>query len=122
MRCTLIWQYFQTTGLSAHPRRRGGRSCASARAVWPDDHAGGVGEGIETGFKHLAEKEQGRDFTDFEWQGGYADFSVCQSNLEQVRRYIAGQEEHHRKVSFQDEFREFLKRYAVEFDERYVWG
>jgi len=38
-----------------------------------------------------------------------------------VRKYIAGQEEHHRKISFQDEFRKFLERYAVEFDERYVW-
>src|SRR5712671_3132709 len=46
-------------------------------------------------------KEQGRDCADFEWQGGYADFSVSQSNLEQVKQYIAGQEEHHRKVGFQ---------------------
>ena len=38
-----------------------------------------------------------------------------------VKNCIAGQEEHHRKVSFQDEFREFLRRYEVEFDERYVW-
>src|ERR1035437_1529009 len=56
----LSGQYFQTTGLSAHPRRRGGRSCASARAVWPDDHAGGVGEGIEAGFKHLVERARAR--------------------------------------------------------------
>jgi hypothetical protein len=38
-----------------------------------------------------------------------------------VKKYIAGQEPHHRKVSFQDEFRELLKRYEIEFDERYVW-
>src|SRR2546427_10555187 len=46
----------------------------------------------------------------FEWQGGYADFSVSQSNLEQVKRYIVTQEEHHKKRSFQDEVRELLRR------------
>src|SRR5690348_16437783 len=48
-------------------------------------------------------KEQGSDYRDFEWQGGYADFSVSQSSLEQVKDYIARQEEHHEKMSFQDE-------------------
>ena len=66
-------------------------------------------------------KEQGPGFADFEWQGGYADFSVSQSNLEQVKQYIAGQEEHHRKVTFQDELRALLQRHEIEFDERYVW-
>ena len=58
---------------------------------------------------------------DFAWQGGYGVFSIGFSQVEAVRQYIAGQEEHHKKVSFQDELREFLKRYEVEFDERYVW-
>ena len=58
---------------------------------------------------------------DFAWQNGYGIFSIGFSQVATVRNYIAGQEEHHRKVSFQDEFREFLKRHAVEFDERYVW-
>ena len=58
---------------------------------------------------------------DFAWQNGYGIFSIGFSQVGTVRNYLAGQEEHHRKVSFQDEFREFLKRYAVEFDERYVW-
>ena len=66
-------------------------------------------------------KEQGRDYADFEWQGGYAGFSVSQSNLEQMKQYIAGQEEHHRKMMFQDELRALLRKHAVEFDERYVW-
>ena len=66
-------------------------------------------------------KEQGRDCADFEWQGGYADFSVSQSNLEQVKQYIAGQEEHHRKMTFQDELRTLLHKHEIEFDERYVW-
>jgi len=66
-------------------------------------------------------KDYGRDFADFEWQGGYADFSVSQSNLEQVKQYIVGQEEHHRKVSFQDELRVLLRRHEIEWDEKYVW-
>jgi len=66
-------------------------------------------------------KERGRDFADFEWQGGYADFGVSQSNLEQVRQYIANQEEHHRKMSFQDELRVLLRKHEIEWDEKYVW-
>ena len=57
----------------------------------------------------------------FAWQAGYGVFSVSQSNIERVRKYIQRQEEHHRKKIFQDEFREFLKAYHVEYDERYVW-
>jgi REP element-mobilizing transposase RayT len=58
---------------------------------------------------------------DFYWQGGYGAFSVSQSNAPEVKRYIANQEEHHRRVSFQDEFRALLNRHGIEFDERYVW-
>lgn len=58
---------------------------------------------------------------DFAWQNGYGIFSIGFSQMESVRNYIAGQEEHHQRVSFQEEFREFLRRYEVEFDERYVW-
>jgi REP element-mobilizing transposase RayT len=66
-------------------------------------------------------KEQERDYADFQWQGGYAVFSVSQSNLEQVKEYIARQEEHHRSTTYQDEFRALLRKHNVEFDERYVW-
>lgn len=66
-------------------------------------------------------KDQGPDYAEFEWQGGYADFSVSHSNLEQVNQYIAGQDEHHRKITFQDELRALLRRHEMEFDERYVW-
>lgn len=59
--------------------------------------------------------------TDFQWQHGYGAFSVSYSNLDQVRHYLANQEEHHRTVSFQDEFLEFLKRHDLTWDERYVW-
>jgi putative transposase len=60
------------------------------------------------------------ELSEFAWQNGYGIFSVGFSQIEAVREYIAGQEEHHRKVSFQDEFRQFLRRYELQFDERYV--
>jgi len=66
-------------------------------------------------------KEQGPQYGDFFWQGGYGSFSVSQSNVEQVRAYIATQEEHHRTVSFQDEFRALCRKHGIEIDERYVW-
>jgi len=66
-------------------------------------------------------KNKGKDLRDFAWQNGYGIFSIGYSQIEAVRDYIAGQEEHHRKVSFQDELRTLLKRYALEYDERYVW-
>ncbi|MBI4428133.1 MAG: IS200/IS605 family transposase [Ignavibacteriales bacterium] len=66
-------------------------------------------------------KTKGRMLTKFAWQNGYGAFSVGQAEIERVRAYITGQEEHHRKKTFQDEYREFLKEYGVEYDERYVW-
>jgi len=66
-------------------------------------------------------KTKGPAMRDFYWQAGYGAFSVSESNAEAVRQYIAKQEEHHRKVTFQDEFRAFLRRHGVEYDERYVW-
>jgi len=57
----------------------------------------------------------------FAWQGGYADFSVSASNLEQVKTYIQNQQEHHRRLGFQDELRSLLKKHKIEWDERYVW-
>jgi putative transposase len=59
--------------------------------------------------------------TPFHWQAGYAAFSVSQSNVEAVRLYIQQQAKHHAKRSFQDELREWLRRYEIEWDERYVW-
>jgi REP element-mobilizing transposase RayT len=57
----------------------------------------------------------------FEWQSGYADFSVSASNLDQVTKYIANQEEHHLKLNFQDELRALFRKHDVKWDERYVW-
>ena len=58
---------------------------------------------------------------DFHWQSGYGAFSVSQSQVEVVRNYIRNQREHHTKQSFQDELRELLRRYEIDFDERYMW-
>lgn len=57
----------------------------------------------------------------FFWQRGYGAFSVSPSQLEAVLQYVDGQEEHHRTRTFQDEYRELLRRHGVDFDERYVW-
>ena len=57
----------------------------------------------------------------FHWQSGYAAFSVSQSDADQVVAYIANQAEHHRKRTFQEEYRLLLEKYQVAFDERYVW-
>ena len=66
-------------------------------------------------------KTQSPDLAAFSWQRGYGCFSVGPSDLEALRQYIDTQEEHHRTRTFQDEFRSFLKKYGVEYDEAYVW-
>jgi putative transposase len=66
-------------------------------------------------------KQFGPGISEFQWQGGYAAFSVSQSNVDAVKRYIANQDEHHRKVNFQDELRTLLREYQQEWDERYAW-
>ena len=58
----------------------------------------------------------------FTWQSGYGAFSVSQSNVQAVSRYIARQEEHHRKVTFQEEDVAFLKRSGIKFDGRFIWS
>ena len=66
-------------------------------------------------------KTKGTAFAEFHWQAGYGAFSVGQSNVAMVIRYIQDQEEHHRKTTFQEEYRRFLKLYQVPYDENYVW-
>ena len=58
---------------------------------------------------------------EFHWQLGYGAFSVSPSHADELIQYIANQEEHHRKETFQDEFRRLCKKYGVAIDERYVW-
>ena len=57
---------------------------------------------------------------DFAWQAGYGAFAVSYSHLDHVKAYLAGQVEHHRTVTFQEEFRAFLKRHDITYDERYL--
>ena len=66
-------------------------------------------------------KTCGEKYRSFAWQNGYGAFSIGQGQLEHLRRYIANQRAHHRRESFQDEFRAILGRYQVAYDERYVW-
>jgi REP element-mobilizing transposase RayT len=66
-------------------------------------------------------KTQGAEFAGFAWQAGYGAFAVSEPNVPAVRDYIARQQEHHRRKSFQEEYRAFLERHGVAFDERYVW-
>ena len=58
----------------------------------------------------------------FEWQDGYGAFSLSKSQLPEVIEYVANQREHHRVRTFQEEYRAFLERHGVEYDERYLWG
>lgn len=66
-------------------------------------------------------KKQGPQYADFHWQAGYGIFSVSESKADDVKQYIANQAEHHKKKSFQDEFRELCQRHGIALDERYVW-
>jgi len=67
-------------------------------------------------------KTQGTEFAKFAWQGGYAVFSVSQSKVEVVSKYISHQKEHHQKMTFKQEVIEFLKKYDVDYDEKYLWS
>jgi len=58
----------------------------------------------------------------FAWQQGYGGFSVSRSGVDDVIHYIANQKEHHAKRTFQEEFLDFLRKYEIEYDERYVWS
>lgn len=58
---------------------------------------------------------------DFAWQQGYGAFTVSLSNVDAVKEYIANQEEHHRKKTFQEEYVAFLQKHRVDYDEKYLW-
>lgn len=66
-------------------------------------------------------QERGGLFAQFHWQAGYGCFSVSESMVPKVVRYIEGQEEHHRTITFQDEYRELLRRHGQKWEEQYVW-
>jgi putative transposase len=66
-------------------------------------------------------KKQGPALRDFYWQGGYSSFSVSQANLPRAHQYVAGQEQRHRKITFQDEIRALCRTHGIEIDERHAW-
>lgn len=66
-------------------------------------------------------KTKDPDLSQFAWQAGYGGFSVSESNAGQVAHYIRKQEEHHRVKTFQEEYREFLEKNGISYDEKYVW-
>lgn len=66
-------------------------------------------------------KTQGPNLASFAWQAGYGGFSVSESNVPKVANYIRGQEVHHRAKTFKEEYREFLAKHNIQYDERYVW-
>ena len=66
-------------------------------------------------------KTKGLEFKNFHWRRGYGAFSIGQSQVPILKRYIARQKTHHQRVTFQDEYRKFLKTYGIDYDERYVW-
>jgi REP element-mobilizing transposase RayT len=66
-------------------------------------------------------KTKGEELKGFYWQDGYGGFSVNPNDVDIVKAYIENQKEHHKKKTFQDEYRELLKRFNVDYDERYVW-
>jgi putative transposase len=66
-------------------------------------------------------KTKGEGLRSFYWQDGYGAFSVGYSQIKDVQYYIEKRYEHHNKITFQDEYRSFLKKYQIPFDERYIW-
>ena len=67
-------------------------------------------------------KTRGIHYQNFAWQGGYAGYSVSQSKVEVVNKYIENQKEHHKHQSFKEEYIQFLKENGIEYDEQYLWA
>jgi putative transposase len=67
-------------------------------------------------------KTKDKHYNNFSWQGGYGGFSVSPSLHEKTRHYIRVQEEHHKKMNFNEEYLLFLKEYGIDYDERYLWS
>jgi REP element-mobilizing transposase RayT len=91
--------------LIVHPR-----TCAPSELV----------QNIKTGSSKWM-KTKSPSYTDFHWQSGYGIFSISPSHRPALEQYIANQAEHHRRTTFQDEYRLLLEKYGIKFDERYVW-
>ncbi len=79
-----------------------------------------VMEKVKTGSSKWA-KTQGAEFKKFYWQNGYGAFGACPSIKETTIKYIKNQKKHHEKKTFKEEYLSFLKKYEINFDERYIW-
>jgi len=66
-------------------------------------------------------KTKGSRYSTFHWQLGYGSFSIGKSEMKSLIEYIKNQPEHHKKLTLQEEYRRFLERYGIPYDERYVW-
>jgi REP element-mobilizing transposase RayT len=66
-------------------------------------------------------KTKNAHYKNFAWQGGYSGYSVSQSRVEVVKEYIERQKEHHKKVTFKEEYLKFLKEYGIDYNENYLW-
>jgi putative transposase len=91
--------------LAVHPR-----TCSPADLI----------QEIKTGTSKWI-KTKGARYREFHWQTGYGMFSISPGHRSKVEAYLAGQAEHHRTETFQDEYRRLLKKYGIAYDERYVW-
>lgn len=66
-------------------------------------------------------KTKGNGFKNFYWQDGYGSFTVNPSEVDMVSDYIGNQYYHHKKMTFKEEYLKFLKKYKVDFNEKYLW-
>ena len=66
-------------------------------------------------------KTKGRGLRNFHWHYGYGGFSIGKSDVQNLKKYIANQREHHRKLSFQEELVQFLDEYGIAYDQRFLW-
>lgn len=109
-------------GMECNPLKVGGYRdhihilCSLSRKVTQAQLLENVKKDSSKWIKTLDEK-----YKNFYWQNGYGIFSVNPVDIEVVVQYIASQEEHHRKKTFQEEYLAFLKKYDIPFDERYIW-
>lgn len=67
-------------------------------------------------------KTKGRYYQSFAWQGGYGGFSISPSLHDKTKQYILNQEKHHHKMSFNEEYRLFLREYGIDYNEKYIWS
>ncbi len=117
-----LWRYMAsaTTALNCQAHKVGGTAdhihvaCCLARTV----SVAGLLEEIKTSSSKWMKS---KGLSAFAWQNGYGAFSIGQSQLDDLTAYISRQKEHHRHRTFQEEYREFLRKYNVPYDERYVW-